>query len=183
MGKRSNYERKPRDFYPTPWDAVVPLFKHLPKGTRFIEPMAGDGRLALHLERAGHKCVYASDLEPQEPYNGMPLPFAIEKRDVLFFDDQFNAQADMIITNPPWTRELLHPAIDRFTAEFDTWLLFDADWKYTAQAKPFKDKCRKVVSVGRISWEGNGVSGMDNCAWYLFSKEASDVPTQFFFPD
>jgi len=25
-----------------------------------------------------------------------------------------------------------------------------------------------VVPVGRLSWEGNGVAGKDNCAWYRF---------------
>ena len=31
MGKRSNFERKPRDFDPTTFEAVEPLIKHLPK--------------------------------------------------------------------------------------------------------------------------------------------------------
>ena len=45
VGKRSNFERKPRDYYPTPIDAVIPLIKHLPKKGLFAEPCAGDGRL------------------------------------------------------------------------------------------------------------------------------------------
>ena len=31
MGKRSNFERNPRDFYPTPKEAVIPLLPHLPE--------------------------------------------------------------------------------------------------------------------------------------------------------
>ena len=31
MGKRSDFERKPRDFYPTPMEAVEPLLEHLPQ--------------------------------------------------------------------------------------------------------------------------------------------------------
>ena len=29
MGKRSDFERIPRDFYPTPYKAVLPLLPHL----------------------------------------------------------------------------------------------------------------------------------------------------------
>jgi hypothetical protein len=38
---------------------------------------------------------------------------------------------------------------------------------------------RKIVSVGRVSWMENGVSGLDNCAWYLFNYEI-DGPTIFY---
>ena len=31
MGKRSNFERIERDFYPTPEEALIPLLPHLPK--------------------------------------------------------------------------------------------------------------------------------------------------------
>ena len=40
MGKRSDYERVERDFYPTPWQAVEPLIPHLPKEFVFAEPCA-----------------------------------------------------------------------------------------------------------------------------------------------
>ena len=50
MGKRSDFERKPRDFYPTPIEAVEPLLPHLPEGFTFAEPCAGNGALIEHLE-------------------------------------------------------------------------------------------------------------------------------------
>jgi len=34
MGKRSSFERAPRDFYPTPAEAVTPLLAHLPAACR-----------------------------------------------------------------------------------------------------------------------------------------------------
>ena len=45
MGKRSNFERREADFYPTPRAAVLPLIPHLRgSGIRtFAEPCAGDG--------------------------------------------------------------------------------------------------------------------------------------------
>ena len=48
MGKRSDFERKPRDFYPTPMEAVEPLLPHLPEGFKFAEPCAGNGALVEH---------------------------------------------------------------------------------------------------------------------------------------
>ena len=50
MGKRSDFERKPRDFYPTPIEAVYPLLDHLEGNVIFAEPCAGDRRLSDHLE-------------------------------------------------------------------------------------------------------------------------------------
>ena len=79
-------------------------------------------------------------------------------------------ESDFIITNPPWDRKLLHPMIEHFVSLKTTWLLFDADWMHTKQSRPFMSRCRKIISVGRVSWLGNGVSGFDNCAWYEFDK-------------
>ena len=65
MGKRSNFERKPRDYYPTPFEAVEPLIEHLPRNFTFCEPCAGNGALVSHLEWHGGICMWASDIEPQ----------------------------------------------------------------------------------------------------------------------
>ena len=62
MGKRSDFERLPRDFYPTPFEAVPPLIPHLNGIRRFAEPCCGDGRLVRHLESFGLACVYAGDV-------------------------------------------------------------------------------------------------------------------------
>ena len=64
MGKRSDFERQPRDFYPTPMEAVEPLLEHLPEDFPFAEPCAGNGALLNHLETKGI-CMWASDIEPQ----------------------------------------------------------------------------------------------------------------------
>ena len=64
MGKRSNFERREADFYPTPRAAVVPLVPHLRRGgiRTFAEPCAGDGALVRHLESFGLRCVYSGDI-------------------------------------------------------------------------------------------------------------------------
>jgi hypothetical protein len=161
MGKRSEFERNPRDFYPTPYDAVLPLLKHLPKNVSFIEPCAGDGRLIRHLEKHGHKCIYACDIEPQAE--------GIEKADVLFFGHKLPL-CDLIVTNPPWEREVLHQMINVFSDHCLTWILFDSDWMFTGQAVPYLKFCKKIVAVGRVSWMENGKAGMENACWYCFDK-------------
>ena len=49
MGKRSDFDRVPRDYYPTPIEAVEPLLAHLPYAFDYVEPCAGDGRLIRHI--------------------------------------------------------------------------------------------------------------------------------------
>ena len=168
MGKRSSFERIPRDFYPTPREAVLPLLSHLPPGTRFCEPCAGDGALIDVLQSAGHLCCCAIDIEPRRS--------DIDEGDAL---NGLWVGFDCLITNPPWSRDVLHPLITHFASQLPTWLLFDADWMHTRQAAPFMPWLRKVVSVGRVKWIADSpFTGKDNCCWYLFDA-SSEAPAQF----
>ena len=62
MGKRSGFERREADFYPTPKAAVAPLIPHLRGIRTFAEPCAGDGALVRHLEAVGLRCGYSGDI-------------------------------------------------------------------------------------------------------------------------
>lgn len=160
MGKRSNFDRNPRDFYPTPYEAVTPLLPHLPKTFEFYEPCAGDGILVNHLTKHGGTCILQSDIEPQAKN--------IIKMDAL----SINYCDRMIITNPPWDRKILHCMIEYFTFHTDCWLLFDADWPYTKQSIKYIPHLAKIVSIGRLKWiPDSKMTGKDNCAWYYFTKE------------
>jgi hypothetical protein len=169
MSKRAaQFERKERDFYPTPEAAVLPLLPHLPKDATFDEPCAGDGALVDSLQRAGLSCLYAADIHPM--------------RDDIHTWDALNspvvsALADYIITNPPWDRKTLHPMIEAFSNLRPTWLLFDADWMHTRQSARFMPLLRKIVSVGRVKWiPDSKMTGKDNCAWHLFdAKKAGPI--------
>lgn len=166
MGKRSAFERNPRDFYPTPLEAVKPLLPHL-IGGQYVEPCAGDGALLWKLEGLSYeRCVDAYDVEPRA--NGIRAANALTERPMYPFD--------YFITNPPWSRDILHPLIDHLTSMAPAWLLLDADWMHTKQAAPYLKKCGCIVSVGRVKWiPGSKMTGKDNCAWYLFYEGAKET--------
>lgn len=167
MAKRSNFERKEKDSYPTiDPRAVRALLPHLSPRTAFAEPCAGAGHLIRSLEEAGHSCMWATDID-----DGL---------DALDLIESDLVACDFIITNPPWSRHLLHPMIEHFANLRPTWLLFDADWAHTAQAGHLLDRyCLRIVSVGRLIWqEGTKMQGKDNAAWYLF-HHAKSGPTEF----
>jgi hypothetical protein len=170
MGKRSSFERKPRDFYPTPAVAVAPLLPRIKDIEFFDEPCAGDGALIDILEATGAKCRAALDIEPMRD--------DIDCADALSIDKCFS---DAFITNPPWDRGILHRLIIHLSSLAPTWLLFDADWAHTKQAIPYLDRCRKIVSVGRVKWiPDSKMTGKDNCAWHLFQSGARSAPIEFY---
>lgn len=165
MGKRSNFERNARDFYPTPLAAVLPLLPHLAPATRFCEPCAGDGALIDHLTRRGHTCAAAWDIEPQRG--------DIDQQNAL---TRLIGNIDCFITNPPWDRRTLHPLILHLSSQHPTWLLFDADWAHTVQAIPYLPRLRKIVAVGRVKWIADSpFTGKDNCAWHLFDEGSGPI--------
>ncbi len=169
MGKRSNFERKEKDFYPTPLEAVKPLVPFLRPGTRFIEPCAGEGHLVKHLEGAGMKCGGWFDLYDVN-----------SKIDATI--TTYNIEADYFITNPPWSRNILHPIIENLSKQLPTWLLIDADWMHTKQAVPYLEHCNRILSIGRVKWIPDSKhTGKDNCCWYLFSK-LHRGPTELMLP-
>ena len=172
MGKRSNFERVERDYYPTPIEAVLPLVFHLPYFGLFAEPCAGDGRLVRHIEQLTDlKGYWMTDIEPLCPSVGVGNALT----------DQI-VGCDICITNPPWNRKILHPMIENLANQMPTWLLFDADWMHTKQSAQYQKWLEKVVSVGRVKWiEGSKSVGKDNCCWYLFNaKKSVGTPVRFY---
>lgn len=169
MGKRSSYNRLPQDkYYTRDVRAVRPLLRHLPPGSRFIEPCAGAGHLRDHLEAAGHVCVQALDIAPEGP--------GIKAADALSAP---LAPCDFIITNAPWDRPILHAMLARFSAHAPTWSLHDANWVNTGQARAFEGVLRAVQPVGRIKWIPDSAhdGGKEDCAWHLF--DAAGAPSAF----
>lgn len=154
MGKRSEFERIEKDFYRTiDPRAVLPLLPFI-EGNTYVEPCCGEGDL-INMLNPRAICLGFSDIETG--------------KDALTIDELYCGNADMIITNPPWSRKLLHSMILHFCKLRPTWLLFDADWAHTKQSSELMKYCTDIVSVGRLIWiEGTKTSGKDNCAWYRF---------------
>jgi len=147
------YKRHERDFYPTPPEVIDVLLRHLEPATEFVEPCAGDYRLANYLQQHGHNCIDAYDIYPQSEL--------VRQADALS-----EKPCGFVITNPPWDRKLLHAMIEQFD---ECWLCFDANWMHTKQAIPFLPRLRKIVSIGRVKWTGTK-PGKDDVCWYKFSR-------------
>ncbi len=175
MGKRSNFKRVERDFYPTPKAAVLPLARFLPRRFNYAEPCCGDGALIRSIGEVSRNswCILACDISPSAGLKAMDA-FDLKRGDMR--------HVDYIITNPPWDRKILHPMIEHFSAMRPTWLLFDADWIHTKQSASFTPWLRKIVSVGRVKWiPDSKMTGKDNCAWHLFDQTGAFTgQTQFF---
>ena len=161
MAKRSDFPRRPQDAYdtidPRAVAALVPFLRR--DGVRtFAEPCCGNGHLLDQLTAHGLRCVLASDI--RGGIDALTLP-------------DFN-RPDAIITNPPWTRKILHPMIQHFVRHAPTWLLFDSDWAYNAEAAPYLSLCTDIVVVGRLKWiAGTPHQGKDNVSWYRFAVRRS----------
>lgn len=155
MGKRSNFERIPKDAYMTiDPRATKPLLEFLGNEVSYYEPCVGNGDLINLLKP--HVCVGYSDVEKNATYW------------------KYETNAKCFITNPPWSRKLLHPIIDNLRNQLPTWLLFDAAWMFTAQSAFYMKYCKVVIPVGRLRWiPGTSWDGKDDCAWYLFDKQES----------
>jgi len=169
MGKRSDFKRNKGDYYITPAEAVLPLMPFVAAGAKYAEVCAGNGALIEALAAHGLVCVYAAD---ERPKGGKGT--GIVRANALHLTNADLGNAKFIITNPPWTREILHAMILRFALLRPTWLLFDADWAHTKQAKFYLRFCRRIVSAGRIKWiADSNNTGKDNAAWYLFDATAA----------
>lgn len=146
---------------PRPVDILMP---HLHGVRRFAEPCAGEGRLVAALVERGLTCCYGGDI--------------ITGQNALHMSRSDCGYPDAVITNPPWTREILHPLIAHLMGIAPTWLLFDADWMHnTNGVAPLIRHCSHIVSVGRVRWvEDSNKRGKDNAAWYRFNDQHVDGP-------
>jgi hypothetical protein len=161
MGKRSDFERREADFYQTPRAAVAPLIPNLRGVRSFAEPCAGDGALVRHLESFGLRCVWQGDIRSGQ--------------DALAVDSY--GAVDAIVTNPPYTRELMHRMIAHFSRIAPTWLLLESDWAQTKQASPFMATCSDIVAIGRVKWiEGSKHTGKENFGWFRFDVRHTTGP-------
>lgn len=168
MGKRgSNYERSPRDLYETVDPrAVAALLPYVDRELPFVENCAGAGALADQLVAAGMICADMCDTHP--------LRDDIHLADAL----HWHAVGAQYITNPPFTRPLMHAIMRHCARQVPSWFLVEADWLITQQAgEIIRRHGSQVVAVGRLRWfrEGDprdkGNDPMDNFVWVKLVPE------------
>jgi hypothetical protein len=168
------YEKRPRDFYPTPLKAVTPLVGHLPDAFTFCEPCAGAGDLVRHLEGLfeGCACFLPIDIEPQIDW--------VTTADANSLTSEALEYCDFIITNPPFTNSILSPLMDKWIELKPTVLLLPADFAHNIRFSRYLDVCEKIVSVGRVKWfEETKMSSVENFSWYFFNKNKTEQ-TKFY---
>jgi hypothetical protein len=159
MGKRSDFPRRPQDDYATPLAALKPLLPHLDPKLMIIDPCPGEYCLVNHLNDGDFFAI------------GLPGDARTTCYDIPL----------VFVTNPPWTRSILHPIIENLSNQATTWLLFDADWMHCKQSIPYLPRLRQIVSVGRVKWiPDSPYTGKDNCAWHMFGTPVSGNSTRFY---
>ena len=180
MGKREETKKpkSPRDFYATiDPDAVKPLLPFV-QGMTYAEPCAGEGDLVQMLHKEGITCVYASDIECSSFLQTNGYWGDATKTPLSVYNE-----ADVIITNPPFSKALLLPIMDHLMQSGKPlWLLLPADIMHNRYMSPYMLKCRTVVSIGRLCWfpdeiTGKLVKGVDNYCWFEYVNY--ETPTTF----
>lgn len=170
MGKRSTFDRIEKDFYrtidPKAGQALLRIMNYLDiESLNYYEPCFGDGDLVDNLEQVAPErfsCMGSSDITTG--------------KDALSLTKEDLEDCDCIITNPPWSRPILHSMIDHFsTLGKPFFLLFDADWSHNKSSVPYMKKLGGIYPTGRLRWiPDTKMSSKDNCAWYLFEKNYPD---------
>lgn len=175
----SSYERKKNELYETePW-AVEALCRHINFSRSFIwEPAAGNHKIADYLTSLG-SIVHTSDIvtyerEHGEIYDFLNEPINPPRNEIV-----------SIITNPPYGKgnrlavkfaEIALARCDGFVA-----LLLTAKFDFGKTRRHlFADNPRfamKIALLDRISWEGNGQTGTEDHAWYIWGPASASPHT------
>lgn len=168
MSKRTpGLPQRPRGFWPTPREAVVPLLPFLPAGVEYGEPCAGDGQMIRNLTELlpSSVCGWASDLEPQAE--------GIFKIDALDIKKSDMSQVEMFITNLPFpkTGQKGDPAISlilHLTTIRPLWTVLPFAFAANDYFRRVAPICAEILPIGRVSWLGNGIPGKDDICWARF---------------
>ncbi len=167
MGKYSNFERAEKDFYPTiDPNAIVTGLVNSIRGKTYAEPCYGEGDLEDQLMEVA-VCKWRSDIRKTVGSSVV--------MDAMTLTDKDLNGCDLIITNPPFTRQVLLPMIEHFVSLRPTWLLLPADLMHNIYFSPYVSKAREIISVGRLYWSENEVRGKQNFCWYFWPSGGAET--------
>ena len=174
MSKFETYEPQPRDFWRTSDPNAFPPLVPFIRGSSYAEPCYGAGDLVRGFSGTA-ECVWASDIQPQEDN--------VLQKNALFLTKSDLHDCDCIITNPPFGWEMLQPLLEHLPTLKPTWFLLPADFMHNKRARPYMDRCSKIVSIGRMYFHKAGEDtnevkysrGTANNCWYLFTEEQQET--------
>lgn len=173
----SNYARKANDLYQTePW-ATEALLRNFPvRGLHVWEPAAGNHLMADVLLEAGAASVITTDIATYDREHTRIKDF--------FEIGPWAVVADAIITNPPYGKgnrdavRFAQLALGRCRGMVALLLTAKFDFGKTRRHL-FADNPRfaaKIALVDRISWAGNGETGTEDHAWYVWRGDPGPAP-------
>lgn len=176
----SNYALRPNDFYETePWatDAAIREIKALGlwRSGAVWEPAAGNHAMVAPLLRAGASRVFTSDIAAYDHAHDFLYDFLSDK------DAQAPGRHFDLVTNPPYGpgNWLAYRFAKKALARCDGYvaLLLTAKFDFgSTRTGLFRDNTRfqaKVALIDRISWAGNGKTGTEDHAWYIWGPEGA----------
>lgn len=158
--RNSGYERKERDFYPTPECYVKWLFDHWkPDGCEIYEPCCGDGAMVRAFKKyAPEYDIISSDIDQGD--------------DFLDCEDDI----DCIITNPPYDKKICEKLIRHAIKQADqVAMLLRFDWDAAGKRSDMfgvdSFMRMKIVCNQRVPWEpGTKNGGQHNYAWIIWDR-------------
>ena len=184
----SNYDLRPNDLYETEAWAVDALVRACPdiKGSIVYEPAAGNHAIVDALRKYGVS-ARTSDLETYDNQHDFEADFLTNQICMDWADS-----SEWIITNPPYGRgnrlavRFIERALEAENAYVAMLLTAKFDFGKTRQHL-FKNNGRfraKINLLDRISWAGNGQTGTEDHAWYVWRpiRFAYDAPRTYWEP-
>lgn len=171
----SNFERREFDLYETERWATEALLRRFPvRGLAVWEPAAGRHAIADVLAEQGAR-VTTTDITTYDRSHDKVLDFFKCAEDPWWAPSSCD-DIDAIVTNPPYGKgnreavrfaELALKRCDGMVA-----LLLTAKFDFgKTRAHLFRDNPRfaaKIALVDRISWAGNGETGTEDHAWFIW---------------
>lgn len=184
----SNYARAENDLYQTePWATEALLRRFSLAGKHTWEPAAGNHLMADVL-RENAASVVCTDIATYDRPHDCVLDFFKCSEDPWYAPSSCDF-VDAIVTNPPYGKgnrdavrfaELSLKLCDGLVA-----LLLTAKFDFgSTRHHLFRDNPRftaKINLVDRISWAGNGETGTEDHAWYVWTdKRETAAPVIYY---
>ena len=174
MSKRSHFDKVPKEFYPTTDPKAVPTkLVEFIRGKTYAEPCYGNGDLEDLLMDVA-TCEWRSDIRETVGSSKVMDALCLSKEDI--------ARCQLIVTNPPFSRDVLLPLLDHFVSLKPTWLLLPAGYMNNIYFGPYMKGCSRVVSIGRLKWiKGSKHTSTDDFCWYFWPKGSTgEMETVFY---